>query len=235
MERPWKTGLCTHRTRYRLPLYEYQQNSTNVSYGVSASQGAGDLPHCRSQGAVSTICVDKRNTRHYSCETTTRGMPGMRQRDGNPAFSRFSSASRRATHRLRYERIGAEMSKKYGAPGWRRTDAWLHLIFNILSPLLHKHIFLSLQSLQFLFVMISTSEKGTENTNRVETVVDSTHIEEASSGELNTIDKTETNQETASIGFTVAEQKRIIRKVDWRVVPLLTFLYLVSFIDRSNS
>jgi hypothetical protein len=30
------------------------------------------------------------------------------------------------------------------------------------------------------------------------------------------------------------EKKRILHKVDWRVVPLLSFLYLVSFIDRGN-
>lgn len=30
------------------------------------------------------------------------------------------------------------------------------------------------------------------------------------------------------------EKKRILHKVDWREVPLLSFLYLVSFIDRGN-
>lgn len=30
------------------------------------------------------------------------------------------------------------------------------------------------------------------------------------------------------------ETKRLLRKVDWRVLPVLTFLYLVSFIDRGN-
>jgi hypothetical protein len=34
--------------------------------------------------------------------------------------------------------------------------------------------------------------------------------------------------------FTPQEQKKILRKVDWRLVPLLSFLYLVSFIDRGN-
>lgn len=32
-----------------------------------------------------------------------------------------------------------------------------------------------------------------------------------------------------------AEQKKIIRKIDWRVIPLLTFLYLIAFVDRTNS
>lgn len=31
-----------------------------------------------------------------------------------------------------------------------------------------------------------------------------------------------------------AEGKRALRKIDYRLVPLLTVLYLVAFIDRSN-
>ncbi|KAL6884402.1 major facilitator superfamily domain-containing protein [Trichoderma evansii] len=40
--------------------------------------------------------------------------------------------------------------------------------------------------------------------------------------------------ESYQSSFTPQEQKRILRKVDWRLVPLLSFLYLVSFIDRGN-
>lgn len=40
--------------------------------------------------------------------------------------------------------------------------------------------------------------------------------------------------ETYQPPFTTQEQKKILRKVDWRLVPLLSFLYLVSFIDRGN-
>lgn len=32
-----------------------------------------------------------------------------------------------------------------------------------------------------------------------------------------------------------AEANRVLRKVDYRLVPILAILYLVSFIDRSNS
>ena len=32
-----------------------------------------------------------------------------------------------------------------------------------------------------------------------------------------------------------AEKRRILRKIDWRVVPSLAVMYLVSFVDRSNS
>jgi hypothetical protein len=30
------------------------------------------------------------------------------------------------------------------------------------------------------------------------------------------------------------ETQRILRKVDYRLIPLLTFLYVLSFLDRSN-
>lgn len=32
-----------------------------------------------------------------------------------------------------------------------------------------------------------------------------------------------------------AETRRILRKIDYRLVPLLAYLYLVAFVDRSNS
>lgn len=46
---------------------------------------------------------------------------------------------------------------------------------------------------------------------------------------------------TADKGYTdviaelpEAEKRRILRKVDWHVIPILTLLYLVAFVDRSN-
>lgn len=30
------------------------------------------------------------------------------------------------------------------------------------------------------------------------------------------------------------EAKRILRKVDWRIIPLLQFLYMLTFLDRVN-
>lgn len=37
------------------------------------------------------------------------------------------------------------------------------------------------------------------------------------------------------IVFNDAETKRLLRKVDYRLLPVLTLLYLMSFLDRSNS
>lgn len=34
--------------------------------------------------------------------------------------------------------------------------------------------------------------------------------------------------------FTDAQRKTVLRKVDWRLVPMLLVLYLISFIDRAN-
>ncbi|KAH8647377.1 major facilitator superfamily domain-containing protein [Xylariales sp. PMI_506] len=36
------------------------------------------------------------------------------------------------------------------------------------------------------------------------------------------------------IAVQVEEEKRILRKVDWKILPLLSFLYLIAFVDRSN-
>lgn len=41
--------------------------------------------------------------------------------------------------------------------------------------------------------------------------------------------------EANAIDFDGPEARRILNKVDWRLVPVLSLLYLVAFIDRSNS
>jgi len=42
---------------------------------------------------------------------------------------------------------------------------------------------------------------------------------------------TETQQEPV---FDPKETKRILRKVDFRLIPVLAVLYLLAFLDRSN-
>ena len=37
------------------------------------------------------------------------------------------------------------------------------------------------------------------------------------------------------VTISPSEENKILRKIDWRVIPILTFFYLLSFIDRSNS
>jgi hypothetical protein len=50
-------------------------------------------------------------------------------------------------------------------------------------------------------------------------------------------DESEKNQDQVSddIVFDDVETKRLLRKVDFRLLPILTLLYLMSFLDRSNS
>jgi len=34
--------------------------------------------------------------------------------------------------------------------------------------------------------------------------------------------------------FTLEEEKRLVRKLDWRILPLTCLLYLFAYLDRSN-
>ena len=55
--------------------------------------------------------------------------------------------------------------------------------------------------------------------------------DESSSEELVTVEHGYTD---GLVELSPEEGKRALRKVDWRLVPLLAFLYLVAFVDRSN-
>ncbi|KAF9533276.1 putative MFS transporter [Crepidotus variabilis] len=59
-------------------------------------------------------------------------------------------------------------------------------------------------------------------------VEDASHIEDPS------LDKPSVNSGILILEISENEKQKILRKVDWRLIPLLTFLYLVAFIDRSN-
>ena len=37
-----------------------------------------------------------------------------------------------------------------------------------------------------------------------------------------------------SLHQAIVDEKALMRKIDWRMVPWLSFLYLLSFLDRSN-
>ena len=37
------------------------------------------------------------------------------------------------------------------------------------------------------------------------------------------------------ISWTAEEEARVVRKIDWHLLPGLTLLYLLSFLDRANS
>jgi hypothetical protein len=47
-------------------------------------------------------------------------------------------------------------------------------------------------------------------------------------------DKHELDGERGDLVWTDDEEKRIRRKLDFRIVPLVTVLYLLCFLDRAN-
>ena len=47
-------------------------------------------------------------------------------------------------------------------------------------------------------------------------------------------DKHEFDSERADLVWTDDEETRIRRKLDFRIVPLVTLLYLLCFLDRAN-
>lgn len=66
-------------------------------------------------------------------------------------------------------------------------------------------------------------------------VEDKTHHETRgiANGDLATLDAGYSETDVIA-DLPLAEGKRALRKVDFRLVPLLAVLYLVAFIDRSN-
>lgn len=55
-------------------------------------------------------------------------------------------------------------------------------------------------------------------------------------GEKLNLDSLASHSETAdgSLDMAVVDEKALIRKIDWQMIPWLSFLYLLSFLDRSN-
>ncbi|SRR6266536_6320623 len=54
-------------------------------------------------------------------------------------------------------------------------------------------------------------------------------------GGLYTVENGAIAHEQVALDYTEAEKTRILRKIDYRLVPLLGVLYLLAFIDRGNS
>lgn len=36
------------------------------------------------------------------------------------------------------------------------------------------------------------------------------------------------------VGYSTVDERRLVRKLDWRIIPGVSILYLLSFLDRSN-
>lgn len=85
--------------------------------------------------------------------------------------------------------------------------------------------------------MATYSEKDREEARYIENAASpsATGSDMEKKSELMTLDKPGVNLDELIIDLSEKEKKRILRKVDMRLVPLLTLLYLIAFIDRSNS
>lgn len=57
---------------------------------------------------------------------------------------------------------------------------------------------------------------------------------EINSASPSSSDKHELDSERADLTWTEDEERKIRRKLDFRVVPLVTLLYLLCFLDRAN-
>ena len=64
---------------------------------------------------------------------------------------------------------------------------------------------------------------------------DATHVEYMEMGGNNKLE-TSSNESMAleSNGYDKAASNRLVRKIDWALLPLLALLYLLSFLDRTN-
>lgn len=68
--------------------------------------------------------------------------------------------------------------------------------------------------------------------SRDKTEYELNHVDKA---EMGSIDNPKLQEETQlEPEYDAAEAKKIIRKVDWRLIPLLMFLYTLTFLDRVN-
>lgn len=48
------------------------------------------------------------------------------------------------------------------------------------------------------------------------------------------LEKSERGSVQDEVHFDPVEERRIVRKIDWRILPLLILLYTLTFLDRVN-
>lgn len=63
---------------------------------------------------------------------------------------------------------------------------------------------------------------------------DSGRLDEKSASSSHREHAPTTEGEGYALEFDNVETSRVLRKVDWRLLPVLSFLYLLAFLDRSN-
>ena len=53
-------------------------------------------------------------------------------------------------------------------------------------------------------------------------------------GEGATFDMLESSSQSSDLGFDETATRKLVRKIDWVLLPFLALLYLLSFLDRTN-
>ena len=61
-----------------------------------------------------------------------------------------------------------------------------------------------------------------------------TDVEKELVAEAAIAEKSSSDDESSSREWTELDEKRIRRKIDWRLIPTVFLLYLMCFIDRAN-
>lgn len=77
-------------------------------------------------------------------------------------------------------------------------------------------------------------DKSADHIDDVEYQKDVRHTEESVSSRTNHTDGDDVNSAQQEPAFDPKETKRILRKIDVRLIPVLALLYLLAFLDRSN-
>lgn len=62
----------------------------------------------------------------------------------------------------------------------------------------------------------------------------SSHVGKNKAEEIARIDKLATAPGVTLESFSHLDEKKILRKMDWHLIPMLALLYLLSFLDRGN-
>lgn len=106
----------------------------------------------------------------------------------------------------------------------------VHIEPSLPHPLAFVHAFpeVSLVSISPLYQKLSEKTFVT-----AKAVVDMA-TEKTEFGKVNFVDSDRTSGDAIEAEWTVEEETAVRRKIDWNLVPLMTVLYLLCFLDRSN-
>jgi hypothetical protein len=106
-------------------------------------------------------------------------------------------------------------------------DAWV-------PAMCHAAAFPSCMMYEPCFCFLAVSAMSKSSAEKLEDIqngaakADDAHLPANGSHSPNKFDTIESQQD-----FSDIDEKKLLRKIDWNIVPFLTFLYLLSFLDRT--